>query len=99
MMKLTGFDSALDEVRLVITGEGSFDDQSLGGKITGAVIERARARGVPVVVVCGVSGVSSAPSGVEIIDISKGLSLAESLAQVERLLLEAGRHIASSLSG
>jgi glycerate kinase len=99
MMKLTGFDSAFDEARLVITGEGSFDDQSLGGKITGAVIERARARSVPVVVVCGVSGVSSAPPGVEIIDISKGLSLAESLAQVERLLLEAGRQIASSLSG
>ena len=98
MMKLTGFDHRLEEVRLVITGEGSFDNQILEGKITGAVIERARARRVPVVVVCGVSGVSSAPPGVQIIQISEGLSLEESLAQVERLLREAGRLIASSFS-
>jgi glycerate kinase len=38
---------------LVITGEGSFDRQSLGGKAPVAVARMARAKGVPVVVIAG----------------------------------------------
>ncbi len=39
---------------LVVTGEGSFDDQSLGGKITGQVLAMAARHNVPSLVVCGV---------------------------------------------
>jgi glycerate kinase len=45
---------------LIITGEGSFDDQSLHGKIPGAIIEHATTRGTPVLVVCGVAGITDA---------------------------------------
>ncbi|MFI7495965.1 glycerate kinase [Kocuria sp. M4R2S49] len=38
---------------LVVTGEGSFDEQSLGGKTPMGVAAVARAAGVPVVAVCG----------------------------------------------
>ncbi len=58
-----GIDVVLDFVRLderlsstgvVITGEGSLDAQSLGGKTPIGVARRARAHGVPVVIaVCG----------------------------------------------
>jgi glycerate kinase len=47
------FDAALARARLVVTGEGSYDEQSALGKITGTVVRRARTAGVPVVLLCG----------------------------------------------
>ena len=37
----------------MITGEGRFDDQSLHGKVVGALAEAARSRRIPVVVLAG----------------------------------------------
>ena len=51
--ELTGLDQALATADLVITGEGSFDWQSLRGKLVTAVAEVAMARGVPVLVLAG----------------------------------------------
>ena len=50
---LIGLDAALDAADLVVTGEGSFDHQSLHGKVVAGVAGAARARGVPCVVVAG----------------------------------------------
>ncbi len=46
-------DAALDTADLVITGEGSFDHQSLHGKVVAGVAGAARDRGVPCVVLAG----------------------------------------------
>jgi glycerate 2-kinase len=51
--RLTGLDAALADVDLVITGEGSFDHQSLRGKVVAGVAAAAAERGVPCVVVAG----------------------------------------------
>jgi glycerate kinase len=51
--ELTGLDAALDAADLVITGEGSFDWQSLRGKLVTAVAEAAAARGLPCLVLAG----------------------------------------------
>lgn len=51
--RLSGLDAALDEADLVITGEGSFDEQSLRGKVVAGVAGAARERGLPCVVVAG----------------------------------------------
>ncbi|MFF5227098.1 glycerate kinase [Dactylosporangium sp. NPDC000521] len=51
--ELTRLDAALDEVSLVVTGEGSFDEQSLRGKVVAGVANAARDLGVPCVVVAG----------------------------------------------
>lgn len=51
--ELVGLDAQLDGVDLVITGEGSLDDQSLTGKAPIALADRARDRGIPVVAVAG----------------------------------------------
>ncbi|SCG47982.1 glycerate kinase family protein [Micromonospora coxensis] len=48
-----GLDAALDAADLVITGEGSFDHQSLRGKVVAGVAGAARDRGVPCVVLAG----------------------------------------------
>jgi glycerate kinase len=51
--ELTGLDQAVATADLVITGEGSFDWQSLRGKLVTSVAEAAAARGVPVLVLAG----------------------------------------------
>jgi glycerate kinase len=48
-----GLDAALDSADLVITGEGSFDFQSLRGKVVAGVAGAAGERGLPCVVVAG----------------------------------------------
>jgi|HigsolmetaAR206D_1030411.scaffolds.fasta_scaffold00530_11 glycerate kinase len=51
--RLIGLDAALDRADLVITGEGSFDHQSLRGKVVAGVAGAARDRGLPCVVLAG----------------------------------------------
>ncbi|MEV4759186.1 glycerate kinase [Micromonospora sp. NPDC049559] len=51
--RLIGLDAAFDEADLVITGEGSFDHQSLRGKVVAGVAGAARDRGLPCVVLAG----------------------------------------------
>ncbi|HEY0696230.1 MAG TPA: glycerate kinase, partial [Micromonospora sp.] len=51
--RLIGLADALDAADLVVTGEGSFDHQSLRGKVVAGVAGEARDRGVPCVVLAG----------------------------------------------
>lgn len=53
VLDLVGFDAALDGARLVVTGEGSLDGQTLGGKAPVGVARRAAARSVPVLFLAG----------------------------------------------
>jgi len=53
MLELIEFDAALTGAALVVTGEGSLDRQSLGGKAPVGVARAAARRAVPVVVVAG----------------------------------------------
>jgi len=50
---LVGLDAELDRAGLAVTGEGSFDWQSLRGKLVTAVAAAAAERGVPCVVLAG----------------------------------------------
>jgi glycerate kinase len=53
MLDQLGFHDALAVADLVVTGEGSLDEQTLHGKAPAAVAAAARAAGVPVVAVAG----------------------------------------------
>lgn len=53
MLDILGFARALERATLVITGEGSLDEQTLHGKAPAGVAAAARAKGVDVVAVCG----------------------------------------------
>jgi glycerate kinase len=55
VMEAVGFASRLAGADLVITGEGSFDEQSLHGKVPAGVLAAAREVSVPVVIACGVA--------------------------------------------
>ena len=53
VLRRVGFDAALEEADLVVTGEGAYDRTTERGKVVGEVIRRAREAGVPVRLVCG----------------------------------------------
>lgn len=53
MLDLVGFHDQLQGAQLVITGEGSLDEQTLHGKAPAGVAAAAAAAGIPVVAVCG----------------------------------------------
>ncbi|MFI9585296.1 glycerate kinase [Streptomyces sp. NPDC052236] len=53
MLDVLGFASALERATLVITGEGSLDEQTLHGKAPAGVAAAARAQYIEVVAVCG----------------------------------------------
>ncbi|WP_246266688.1 glycerate kinase [Nonomuraea typhae] len=53
LLDLLGFGAQVRGARLVITGEGSLDEQSLRGKAPVGVARAAAVAGVPVVAVCG----------------------------------------------
>jgi len=54
-----GFDARLAAAEAVVSGEGRFDSQSLGGKIVGAIAERCAAAGKPLHLVVGEAALDS----------------------------------------
>ena len=86
--ELTGLDPALDAADLVITGEGSFDAQSLRGKLVSGVAEGARDRGLPCLVLAG--RVTAGRREAAAAGVTEAHSLVEHLGSVERAMAEAG---------
>ena len=67
LLELLRVRAAIDGARLVVTGEGSLDDQTLRGKAPAGVAAAARAAGVPTVAVAGRSTLDPAalaPAGI-----------------------------------
>jgi len=77
VLELIGFGATLAGAGLVITGEGSLDRQSLGGKTPVGVARAAAKRGVPVVAVAGQVRLSTAELA------EAGFAAAWSLADLE----------------
>jgi glycerate 2-kinase len=99
--EVTSLDAALDACDVVVTGEGSFDSQSLRGKVVAGVARLAAARGLPCVVIAGrvdvdlgaarEVGVSEAFSLVECAG-GEPVALAEPVAALRRLAAHVARH-------
>jgi glycerate 2-kinase len=82
MLDLLSFGSHLDNARLVITGEGALDSQTLHGKAPAGVAHAARAPGVPVVAVCGVCTLT--PDQLSAIGISRAYALTDIEPDMDR---------------
>ncbi|RKN55786.1 glycerate kinase [Micromonospora costi] len=80
-------DAALDDADLVITGEGSFDHQSLRGKVVAGVAGAARDRGLPCVVLAG--QVSTGRREAAAAGVTDAYSLVEHFGGAERGLAAA----------
>ena len=92
----SGIDLVLDLVRfaerlagaeLVVTGEGSIDAQTLHGKAVAGVAAAARARGVPVVAVCGRNSLD--PAELRAAGIAATYALTDVEPDVQRCMQEA----------
>ena len=67
------FAKAARECDLVVTGEGSFDSQSLMGKAVGGVLERLESD-TPCVIFCGRYDGTAVPENVSVVPIANGQS-------------------------
>ncbi|KQU49285.1 glycerate kinase [Rhodococcus sp. Leaf278] len=101
VLELIDFGSALASADLVVTGEGSLDEQSLYGKAPIGVAHAAREAGVPVITVAGRSVVGLDRLRTHGIVASYALSDLEpdrriSMRDAARLLHEVGRTLATT---
>jgi glycerate kinase len=53
LMDYVGFEQHLDGTDWILTGEGKFDEQTIGGKLIKGLCEVARPRQIPIGVICG----------------------------------------------
>ncbi len=100
VLELTDFDAKVTGADLVITGEGSLDEQSLHGKTPVGVAQAAARRGVPTIAVAGRTTLTREQvqaAGIEdrfqILDIEPDPKVA--MSEAGRLLAELGEQIAT----
>lgn len=101
VLQLVGFDAALTGAGLVITGEGSLDAQTLGGKAPVGVAKAAARHGVPVVAVAGRVLLTDAELAAAGFAAAYSLAIMEpdpelSISRAASLLEQIGRKIAAS---
>ncbi len=53
IMDLVCFEQFLEDVDLIITGEGKLDDQTGQGKVVWGVVERVKDKNIPIGIICG----------------------------------------------
>jgi glycerate kinase len=95
----TGLDEAIAGAGVVITGEGSFDQQSLRGKVISGVAQAAAEQGVACVVLAGRVTTGRREQGAA--GIAEAHSLVDHFGSVERAMAEAAvglRELASKLA-
>lgn len=88
MLDVLGFAPALERASLVITGEGSLDEQTLHGKAPAGVAAAARAAGKEVVAVCG--RLALPPEALKRAGIGRAYPLTEAEPDVARCIADAG---------
>lgn len=87
VLTLCDFEKRASDCDLIITGEGSFDKQSVMGKTIGGILKRCGK--VPVVVFCGKSDGTIATGIKDVVEISKGMELEEAMSGAEKNLEKA----------
>lgn len=88
MLDVLGFAPALEWADLVITGEGSLDEQTLHGKAPAGVAAAARAKGKEVVAVCG--RLALPPEALGRAGIRRVYPLTDAEPDIQRCITEAG---------
>jgi glycerate kinase len=88
MLDVLGFAPALEWVDLVITGEGSLDEQTLHGKAPAGVAAAARAKGKEVVAVCG--RLALPPQALGRAGIRRVYPLTDAEPDIQKCISEAG---------
>jgi glycerate kinase len=103
VLEFTGLEQRLAGADLVITGEGSLDEQSLLGKTPMGVARAAAAQGVPVIAVCGRTTLQGSQASAAGFDDVYALTELESnvnrcIAEAAQLLEQLGTQISGRLA-
>ncbi|MFI6931220.1 glycerate kinase [Streptomyces sp. NPDC050287] len=88
MLDVLGFAPALEHATLVITGEGSLDEQTLHGKAPVGVAAAARAAGKEVIAVCG--RLALRPAALGSAGIRRAYPLTDAEPDVAKCIADAG---------
>jgi glycerate kinase len=91
--ELTGLQEKIRLSDCVITGEGSFDDQSYRGKAVGYLLEMATEFERPVMIACGVNKNAESPSILSLVELAP--SVESAITDSQRWLIECGKVLAS----
>jgi glycerate 2-kinase len=92
VVEASGFDRELPGANLVITGEGRVDSQTAYGKAPGEVARRARAAGVPVLLLAGSKGPGW--ESMKELGVSGVVTLADGGEDLDRLMGDADQALA-----
>lgn len=95
----TGFDDAIKNADLVITGEGLLDDTSFDGKVVGSVLDYARETSTRTVAIVGdVDDHMNVPipSDLQVVNLTQKFGAEESLQRVLRCIEDATRELLQS---
>jgi glycerate kinase len=98
VLDMISFESFLDGVDLVITGEGRIDAQTAYGKVPVGISRRAKKRGIPVLAVVGDIGEGASAVYDHGIDgimstVNRAMSLKEAMEKSLELLEDAGERV------
>jgi glycerate kinase len=91
--ELIGLEEKIQGADCVITGEGSFDDQSYRGKAVGYLLEKSKEIERPVLIACGVNKNEESPSIISLIELAP--SVQSAISDSQRWLIECGKVLAS----
>ena len=97
VMDAVGLEGRLAAADLVVTGEGSFDRQSLHGKVADGVLGAARASGVRGVLLCG--RVEVRPPDVPVFDLIGRFGEDRAMTDARRALEDLAEGVAAGLPG
>ncbi len=79
--EMTGLAEQIEQSDLVVTGEGTLDEQSAEGKVVSYVSRLADRAGVPTIALCGVIGDHRIPLGAAVGLTDSGLPVGECIAR------------------
>jgi len=97
VMDAVGFRRRLEAADLVVTGEGTLDEQSLRGKVPAGVMGAALVAGVPAIVLCGRAEVR--PSGVPVFDLVGRFGEERAMTEARAALQDLAEEVAAKLPG
>ena len=91
--ELIGLKEKINETDCVITGEGSFDEQSYRGKAVGYLLEIAKVQNRPVMIACGVNKNEESPTIISLVELAP--SVESAIADSQHWLIESGKVLAA----
>ena len=91
--ELIGLKEKIKEADCIITGEGSFDEQSYRGKAVGYLLEMAKEQNRSVMIACGVNKNEESPTIISLVELAPTVESA--IANSQHWLIESGKVLAS----